>query len=80
MGFTADDEALSQDFMDYFINFAHHLDPNDRGSSTLLSWPAYSSDLHMLSLSSSGNTLIRDDYREGPIEYFLNNAAAFNFR
>lgn len=91
--YTENDQSLSLSMMRYFINFIDHSDPNTtlEGSNTVgatpgfvvansTQWTRYAADQrNMLQLLGGNITIIRDDFREEALSYFISQAEAFRY-
>ncbi|KAF8608509.1 alpha/beta-hydrolase [Ceratobasidium sp. AG-I] len=60
---------------DYWINFAHHLDPNPQGKtiSTVPYWPLYGKKEIALQLLGSNVTAFKDSARASAINFIIDN-------
>lgn len=69
VGWSARDETLSHNIMDYWVNFAYNLDPNGPG---LPGWPAHEfpANKNALQFHPGNITVIQDDFREDRIAVF----------
>ncbi|WVO25233.1 uncharacterized protein IAS62_006623 [Cryptococcus decagattii] len=83
------DRKLSEAMMTYWINFAHHHNPNANGdsgttgSANATYWPTYEDNFdnkNMLRLKSDNITVFRDNYREQGMQFFLDHPKEFNAR
>lgn len=82
--YTAEDAQLSQQAIDYWLNFAHFTDPNGQGGKTateLPYWPAYNGEeVNQLVFARGNTTLGKDDYRQEQMRYPLDRPDTFNYK
>lgn len=90
---TAADRTLSQQMLQYWLNFATFTNPSPmRASSTIMGgnmttsgsnmtyWPAYGPNQTMLQLNQTNITTITDTYRQTQIDFFLEQPKVFNLK
>lgn len=74
-GYSDDQITLSTQLMDYWINFAYHLDPN---GDCLPEWPAHDfpGNKNSLSIIPGALSVIQDDFREDKMDWMNDSAVA----
>ncbi|KAL4867710.1 Alpha/Beta hydrolase protein [Aspergillus spectabilis] len=65
------DRNLAYEMSSVWISFAHDLDPNPRGESTLPFWPEYGDEGKSMVFSGYGSSIEEDTYRAEAIEYII---------
>ncbi|WWC86705.1 uncharacterized protein L201_001582 [Kwoniella dendrophila CBS 6074] len=85
--YTLNDSKLSDYMMDYWINFIHRTNPNERthwrsGGTGLPKWPMYNfmNGKNMLKLKARDIKVIQDNYREDQMDLLYDNAGALNYK
>jgi hypothetical protein len=46
----------------------------------LTQWPTYQSDLNTLAMNITNVTVIKDDYRQEQMQFFLDRPQSFNYK
>jgi carboxylesterase type B len=84
--FGIKDNFAASAIVNYFLNFAYNLDPNDASGGTkategeqLMSWPTWASSQQLMQFDADKASLIPDDFRQQQFEFLLQNSAKLHF-
>lgn len=80
------DNFAASAIVNYFLNFAYNLDPNDASGGTrategeqLINWPDWASSKQLIQFDADKASLIPDDFRQQQFEFLLQNSANLHF-
>ncbi|KAH8743052.1 Alpha/Beta hydrolase protein [Diaporthe sp. PMI_573] len=80
------DNFAASAIVNYFLNFAYNLDPNDASGGTratdgeqLINWPDWASSNQLIQFDADKASLIPDDFRQQHFEFLLQNSANLHF-
>ncbi|KAG8168734.1 hypothetical protein KVR01_001483 [Diaporthe batatas] len=80
------DNFAASAILNYFLNFAYNLDPNDASGGTrategeqLINWPDWASGNQLIQFDADKASLIPDNFRQPQFEFLLQNSANLHF-
>ncbi|KAL4910113.1 hypothetical protein BDW74DRAFT_173580 [Aspergillus multicolor] len=71
------DRALAYEVSSAWISFAHGLNPNPGGESTLPKWPEYGDERKSMVFSGHGSSIEEETYRAEAVEYIIENVLPY---